>query len=226
MPRGRRKIRQELADLLTDPVDNVDVMLRDDNIRNWEVIFYVPSESSSLYAGGTFYVEINFPRNYPFQEPQIKFKTKIFHLSIGSHGRICIPIIFDNSWDHKYHGIKDMIHEICDLFVEPCMPYLCLENEFAWELYYDNKKLYQLYARACTKKFAKDKKENNIYFNVKKNSRSNFEHVSNWYVEWKQLRVFWIGFYKNVKNKQCLIHRLPKDIVKHILKFVAEYIVD
>ena len=33
----------------------------------------------------------------------------------------------------------------------------------------------------------------------------------------KQERIIWIGFYKNGKNNQCLIHLLPKDIIIFIL---------
>ena len=41
------------------------------------------------------------------------------------------------------------------------------------------------------------------------------------YLEWDIVRVLWIGFYKNDKNDDCLIHSLPKDIVKHIFTFLG-----
>ena len=41
------------------------------------------------------------------------------------------------------------------------------------------------------------------------------------YVEWSQTRLIWIAFYKNQKNKQCLIPKLPKAVVKNILGFAG-----
>ena len=37
-------------------------------------------------------------------------------------------------------------------------------------------------------------------------------------LKWKYERIMWIGFHKNKENDECLIHQLPKDIVKKIIK--------
>merc|ERR1712151_71475 len=41
------------------------------------------------YAEGMFFLTLNFPQNYPFGPPVVKFKTKIFHPSVDSNGLIC-----------------------------------------------------------------------------------------------------------------------------------------
>lgn len=41
------------------------------------------------------------------------------------------------------------------------------------------------------------------------------------YLEWNVARIIWIAFYKNEKNKQCLIGILPKDIVICILNMLG-----
>ena len=38
-------------------------------------------------------------------------------------------------------------------------------------------------------------------------------------LSWQQERIIWIGFYKNLKNKQCLIRLLPADIVNCVVEF-------
>ena len=38
-------------------------------------------------------------------------------------------------------------------------------------------------------------------------------------IKWYKIRLIWIGYYKNTKNKQCLFSKIPKDITLHILKF-------
>lgn len=59
--------------------------------------------------------------------------------------------------------------------------------------------------------------DNCTWFNVYK-----FEDL----VEWKILRLVWIGFHKNSQNKRCYISLLPKDIVNHVTKFVGNIVVD
>ena len=39
------------------------------------------------------------------------------------------------------------------------------------------------------------------------------------YLTWDVARLLWIGFYNNTQNKNCLIDSLPKDLLKHILRF-------
>ena len=40
-------------------------------------------------------------------------------------------------------------------------------------------------------------------------------------VDWKLIRLIWIAFYKNEENNACFIDRIPKDVVKHIIKFIG-----
>ena len=44
------------------------------------------------------------------------------------------------------------------------------------------------------------------------------------YILWKQERIIWIGFDKNIKNFKCLLVKLPKDIIKYILTLVGNRI--
>ena len=43
------------------------------------------------------------------------------------------------------------------------------------------------------------------------------------YLEWERVRLLWIAFYKNRnENKNgCYFGELPKDLIKHIIKFVC-----
>ena len=49
------------------------------------------------YEGGTFFLNIQFPTDYPFKPPKIGFTTKIYHPNINSKGEICLDILKD-SW--------------------------------------------------------------------------------------------------------------------------------
>ena len=47
------------------------------------------------YAGGKFQLNIEFPKDYPFKAPKIKFITKVYHCNISKDGSICLDIIKD-----------------------------------------------------------------------------------------------------------------------------------
>ena len=43
---------------------------------------------------------------------------------------------------------------------------------------------------------------------------------------WNAIRLIWIGFFKNEKNNKCLIDKLPKDIVLHVVSFLRAPVSD
>ena len=66
------------------PDDETDMM-------KWTAMIMGPENSP--YDGGVFNVELDFPSEYPFKPPKLKFTTKIYHPNIKSTGEICMEAI-------------------------------------------------------------------------------------------------------------------------------------
>jgi len=52
-------------------------------------------QSDSPYTGGVFFLNIQFPTDYPFKPPKVNFTTRIYHPNINANGSICLDILRD-----------------------------------------------------------------------------------------------------------------------------------
>jgi ubiquitin-conjugating enzyme (huntingtin interacting protein 2) len=49
----------------------------------------------TCYEGGVFEIDIQIPKQYPFEPPKMKFQTRIWHPNISSQtGAICLVRLF------------------------------------------------------------------------------------------------------------------------------------
>ena len=67
-----------------------------DDVWNWNVIIDGPE--GTPFMGGKFVVALDFSENYPFKNPKVNFKTKIYHPNIKTDtGEICMLAI-EKDW--------------------------------------------------------------------------------------------------------------------------------
>jgi|TARA_Y100000287_G_C14080168_1_gene285179 ubiquitin-conjugating enzyme E2 D/E len=109
------RIQKELSLLMKDPPDNCSAGPVDDDIFHWEGTIMGPTET--VYEGGIFNLDIQFPKNYPFKPPKVRFQTKIYHPNINSGGFICLDIFKDN-WSPAL-TISKVLLSICSLLTDP-----------------------------------------------------------------------------------------------------------
>lgn len=110
-----RRIQSELKKLIEDPPANCSGGPIGDDIFKWQAMIMGPE--GSPYAGGVFYLAIDFPSDYPFKPPKVSFMTKIYHCNINSSGGICLDILKDQ-WSPAL-TISKVLLSICSLMDDP-----------------------------------------------------------------------------------------------------------
>jgi ubiquitin-conjugating enzyme E2 D/E len=141
---AHKRIKKELADYKKDPPGNCSAGPVGDDLFHWQATlmgvrcyFYILNSfpfvtktnrffscprahvqpSDSPYEGGIFFLAIQFPADYPFKPPKVKFNTKIYHPNINANGGICLDILKDQ-WSPAL-TISKVLLSICSLLTDP-----------------------------------------------------------------------------------------------------------
>eukprot|EP00754_Rhynchopus_humris_P042352 Rhum_TRINITY_DN26061_c0_g1::Rhum_TRINITY_DN26061_c0_g1_i1::g.183243::m.183243/K06689/UBE2D, UBC4, UBC5; ubiquitin-conjugating enzyme E2 D len=144
-----RRIKKELADLEKEPIPHVSASpANHDDLLRWKATIEGPEDSP--YEGGLFDLIIEFPTNYPFKPPGLKFMTKLFHPNINNKGLICLDILKDQ-WSPAL-SISKVLLSVCSLLCDP-NPNDPLEPQIA-SLFKQDREKFNATATAWTKKYA------------------------------------------------------------------------
>jgi ubiquitin-conjugating enzyme E2 D/E len=113
---AQRRIERELADIRRDPPSNCTAgPVHEGNLMEWEGTILGPPDS--VYQGGNFHLAIQFPVDYPFKAPAVRFKTRIYHPNINGTGLICLDILKGN-WSPVL-TITKVLLSISSLLTDP-----------------------------------------------------------------------------------------------------------
>jgi ubiquitin-conjugating enzyme E2 D/E len=143
-----KRITKELKDLEADPPANCSAGPVGDDLFKWKATIMGPAESP--YDGGVFFLDIEFPQDYPFKPPKIRFQTKIYHCNVNDKGGICLDILKDN-WSPAL-TISKVLLSICSLLTD-ANPEDPLVPDIA-KLYKTNRKEHDKIAAEWTRKYA------------------------------------------------------------------------
>eukprot|EP00808_Paulinella_micropora_P012544 g65135.t1 len=86
------RIKKEYAEVMKSKEAGLTVTLVGDSMTHWKGTITGPTNTP--YEGGVFVVDIQIPKNYPFEPPKMRFDTKVWHPNISSqNGAICLDIL-------------------------------------------------------------------------------------------------------------------------------------
>ena len=143
-----KRIAKELKQMSHDPPALCSAGPVNDDLYAWQGTIMGPSDTP--YAGGVFFLKIQFPTDYPFKPPKVTFTTQIYHPNINGSGQICLDIL-KSQWSPAL-TIQKVLLSLCSLLNDP-NPDDPLVPQIARE-YKDNRKKYDTTAREWTQKYA------------------------------------------------------------------------
>lgn len=112
---AEERIRKELRELHKEALSRCSAGPINNDIFEWKASILGPPDSP--YRKGVFFLNIRFPRDYPFHPPKVLFQTRIFHPNINSNGNICLDIL-QTQWSPTM-TISRVLLSICSLLCEP-----------------------------------------------------------------------------------------------------------
>ncbi|XP_066528567.1 ubiquitin-conjugating enzyme E2 T isoform X2 [Hoplias malabaricus] len=148
------RLKRELQLLTTEPPLGIN-LCSTENLQNLQA--QIVGGSNTPYEGGVFELEINIPERYPFEPPQIRFLTPVYHPNIDSAGRICLDALKmppKGAWRPSLN-LSTVLSSIQLLMAEP-NPDDPLMADISSEFKY-NRAVYLEKAKNWTKKYATQK---------------------------------------------------------------------
>ena len=98
-----KRLVKDVKDLIKSPLDNEGIYYKHDEQNILKGYAYICGPKDSIYFGGNYFYEFNFPQDYPHTPPKVTFLNKggnngntKFHPNMYKNGKICLSIL--NTW--------------------------------------------------------------------------------------------------------------------------------
>jgi len=111
-----KRLQTELMQLMMSATPGVSAFPDGDgNLLRWKGTITGPD--GTYYQGMTFKLVFDFPSNYPYGPPDVRFTTPMFHPNVDMAGRICLDILKDK-WSAVYN-VQSVLLSLQSLLGEP-----------------------------------------------------------------------------------------------------------
>ncbi|XP_008828540.1 ubiquitin-conjugating enzyme E2 T [Nannospalax galili] len=151
------RLKKELHMLAIEPPPGITCWQEKDQVDDLRA--QILGGVNTPYEKGVFNLEVIIPERYPFEPPQIRFLTPIYHPNIDSGGRICLDVLKlppKGAWRPSLN-IATILTSIQLLMAEP-NPDDPLMADISSEFKY-NKTAFLKNARQWTEKHARQKQK-------------------------------------------------------------------
>eukprot|EP00158_Paraphelidium_tribonemae_P000926 Partr_v1_DN23699_c0_g1_i1_m18823 putative ubiquitin-conjugating enzyme len=110
-----KRLQNELMTLMMASTPGISAFPESDNLQSWVGTITGPVET--VYDGLTYKLSLDFPDNYPYSAPTVKFTTPCYHPNVDQSGNICLDILKEN-WSAVYN-VSTILLSIQSLLGEP-----------------------------------------------------------------------------------------------------------
>ncbi|KAG0142167.1 hypothetical protein CROQUDRAFT_135746 [Cronartium quercuum f. sp. fusiforme G11] len=110
-----KRLSSELMTLMMSESPGISAFPVGDDLTKWTGTLTGPS--GTVYDQLTFKISLNFPSNYPFNPPIVKFESPCYHPNVDTHGNICLDILKEK-WSAVL-SVQTVLISVQSLFGEP-----------------------------------------------------------------------------------------------------------
>ena len=113
-----KRLAGDLKNLKKKPIEGIIAGPIDENdLTKWKG--RVEGAKGTPFEGGYFHFKIDIPENYPFEPPEVKMITKVYHPNINStSGKICVNILKKEVWAPT-NSIQSVLLSLQGLLTKP-----------------------------------------------------------------------------------------------------------
>lgn len=110
------RVSKELKKIKATKLDYFKNLVVDEsNIMSWEGLLIPTWEP---YKEGAFRVKLEFPKEYPFKAPSLKFMTKIYHPNVSEDGNVCLNILDAKHWKPSVN-VEQILQALFNIINKP-----------------------------------------------------------------------------------------------------------
>lgn len=128
-PTAQKRLLKDVKDVLKNPLTSHGIYYIHDEQNIMKGYACIMGPSDTLYSNGAFLFTLDFPSDYPFKPPVLKYMTNDgktrFHPNLYRNGKVCLSIL--NTWKGEQwtscQSIKTILLTLVTLFHNK--PLLC-----------------------------------------------------------------------------------------------------
>mmetsp|Transcript_9333 Transcript_9333/g.10638 ORF Transcript_9333/g.10638 Transcript_9333/m.10638 type:complete len:165 (+) Transcript_9333:114-608(+) len=110
-----KRLQAELMQLMVEKDKDATAFPCEDNLFHW--VGTITGGVGTVYEGLKYKLSINFPSNYPYAAPAVRFITPCFHPNVDSNGGICLDILKEK-WSASY-SVATILQSLRSLLGDP-----------------------------------------------------------------------------------------------------------